>query len=681
MGSAVCGPGRARDYLGSCFFVELGITARLQKAGLTALSLLLALFMCAPGFVGLAYADDDTIYETWAEYKAANSTDGITWNIVADEMDKLIYGAHDAYVNGDADTAYHYINDCGYYGWYETTGFERTVMGSIGGGRVSTVELAFSTTRSAAKNGASTDEFKSECDALSALIHEDANILDGVTSGGSGSSDSGASDFELATADGVTIYETWSQFQKANPDAEVTWNVVADEMDKLVYGAYVLYEKGDADTAYKYINNFGYYGWYETTGFERTVMGSIGGGRVSEVELAFSTTRSAAKNGVSNDEFMKECEHLSGLLHEDANILDGVDASGSSDASAAGTGAVAAVGSGGYGSAIATFIAAFGIIVREGIEAILVIGAIIAYLVRSGNKKSLRLVYIGSILGVVCSFVAAWILTITLAASQAPQEIVEGFTALFAVVVLFWVSNWMLSKSESKAWNAYIERQVESSVSQGSVFALAFTAWLAVFREGAEVILFYQPIIQSGEHLGAMWAGFGIGCVVIAVIFILMRFFSVRLPLKPFFLAMSILMAVMCIAFLGSGIKELIEGGLIPATNLGWFPDGNEILNVLGIHPIAETLFPQIILLIITIITFVVQMRRSKKLAQQADAGKADGGAGEQAPAELEAAAEKQLEAAAGDATEGAAEDAANSAAQEDAAQETPREGEEGKQQ
>ena len=587
------------------------------------LSLTLVLMMAAPGIAARAYADSDTVYETWASYSAAEGTAGVTWNLVANEMDKLIYGAYDAFEAGDADTAYKYINDCAYYGWYETTGFERTVMGSIGGGRVSEVELAFSTTRSAAKKGVSLEEFKQECDHLSSLIHEDANILDGVTSGsGSSSSNGGASDFELATAEGVTIYEKWSDFNAANPDASVTWNLVADEMDKLIYGAYVAYEAGDADTAYKYINNDAYYGWYETTGFERTVMGSIGGGRVSEVELAFSTTRSAAKKGVSLDEFMSECEHLSSLIHEDANTLDGIAGVSTDEGTAGGDASAIATVGGGYGSAIATFIAAFGIIVREGIEAILVIGAIIAYLVKSGNKKSLKQVYIGAALGVVCSFIAAWVLTVTLAAGQAPQELVEGFTALFAVAVLFWVSNWMLSKSESKAWDAYIQRQVESSVSKGSVFALAFTAWLAVFREGAEVILFYQPLL-NGEYSGALWAGFGVGLVVIAVIFVLMRFFSVRLPLKPFFLAMSILMFLMCIAFLGSGIKELIEGGLISATNLGWFQQ-NEVLNVLGIYPIAETLIPQIILTVITVVTFVIQIKRNRAAVREA-AGAAHG--------------------------------------------------------
>ena len=107
---------------------------------------------------------------------------------------------------------------------------------------------------------------------------------------------------------------------------------------------------------------------------------------------------------------------------------------------------------------------------------------------------------------------------------------------------------------------------------------------------------------------------------------------------------MSILMFVMCISFLGNGIKELIEGGLISATNLGWFQQ-NEVLSILGIYPIAETLFPQIILVIITIITFIVQIKRNRKLAAESDGkdkakSKAKAKAGEKAGENAEAKAE-----------------------------------------
>ena len=157
-----------------------------------------------------------------------------------------------------------------------------------------------------------------------------------------------------------------------------------------------------------------------------------------------------------------------------------------------------------------TFLGAFGIIVREGLEAILVIAGMIAYLVKSGNQKTLKNVYIGSVLGIVMSFVAAWFLSwlkrVWTGAGQS-QEVIEGITALIAVCVLFYVSNWMISKAEAASWSRYIDDKVQSSVETGSSFALAFTAFLSVFREGAEVVLFYQPMLNEGNP-SMVWVGF-----------------------------------------------------------------------------------------------------------------------------------------------------------------------------
>ena len=180
------------------------------------------------------------------------------------------------------------------------------------------------------------------------------------------------------------------------------------------------------------------------------------------------------------------------------------------------------------------FLGAFGIIVREGLEAILVIAGMIAYLVKSGNQKTLKNVYIGSFLGVVMSFAAAWLLAwlkrVWTGAGQS-QEVIEGITALIAVCVLFYVSNWMISKAEAASWSRYIDGKVQSSVETGSSFALAFTAFLSVFREGAEVVLFYQPMLNEGNP-GMVWAGFGVGCVLLVFVYLAITKLSIRLPIR-----------------------------------------------------------------------------------------------------------------------------------------------------
>ena len=262
-----------------------------------------------------------------------------------------------------------------------------------------------------------------------------------------------------------------------------------------------------------------------------------------------------------------------------------------------------------------TFLACFGIILREGLEAILVVGAIIAYLVKSGNKDKLKVVYTGSVLAIIASFICAWLLNLLKLANSANQEIIEGITALIAVLVLFYVSNWMVSKAESEAWTKYIDEQVKVSAETGSLFTLGFTAFLAVFREGAEVILFYQPLLADKSSISWVWAGFGVGCVVLIFVFLAIRFLSVKLPIRPFFLGTSILMFVMSISFLGSGVKELIEGDVISMTSPAWLSTlipTNNVLDVLGIYPCFETLIPQIILIFITLMIFVMQKWKTK---------------------------------------------------------------------
>ena len=186
---------------------------------------------------------------------------------------------------------------------------------------------------------------------------------------------------------------------------------------------------------------------------------------------------------------------------------------------------------------------------------------------------------------------------------------------MIAVLVLFYVSNWMVSKAESETWTKYIDEQVKISTETGSMFTLGFTAFLAVFREGAEVILFYQPLLADESSINMVWAGFGVGCVVLVFAFLAIRFFSVKLPIRPFFLGTSILMFIMSISFLGSGIKELIEGDVITMTSPAWLSaiiPTNNVFDVLGIYPCFETLVPQLVLILITVMIFVMQNWKTK---------------------------------------------------------------------
>ncbi|GHV79380.1 iron transporter [Spirochaetia bacterium] len=367
-----------------------------------------------------------------------------------------------------------------------------------------------------------------------------------------------------------------------------TWGDMAAEMAAHIDDAYTLYAAGDVKGAKAKVDT-AYYGYYEKYGFEKTVMSQISGARAAEVEYQFSLVKKAMTNGAAAAEVREGLDKLSAFLAVDADRLDGKTE-----------------------SAWSVFLASLLIILREGFEAILIVGAIIAYLVKSGNKKSTKPVYWGSLAALGASVIMAYILnSLAGAATGQNQEIVEGVTMLIAVAVLFYVSNWMVSKSEAEAWNKYIEGKVQSGIKSGSVFSLAFAAFLAVFREGAEVILFYQALLANTKlFYNMVWAGLAAGAVLLIGVYLAIRFLSLRIPLKPFFLGTSILLFAMSIAFTGNGIKELQEGNLIGVSPVPWVHS----IDLLGIFPTLETLIPQLVLLVITVITFIVQIRRGNKI-------------------------------------------------------------------
>lgn len=238
-------------------------------------------------------------------------------------------------------------------------------------------------------------------------------------------------------------------------------------------------------------------------------------------------------------------------------------------------------------------IQSFLVIVREGFEAILIVGAVVTLLVRTGNRDRLRPIWAGVVLALVASLGLGLVFNATLAASPAAAEITEGITMLLAAGVLFFVSYWLISKIETAKWQRFIHTQVSRAMQKGGGRALALVAFLAVFREGAETVLFYQAMYLGAPGAGAeLLAGFVAGVGVLGLIFALCYKFGVKIPLRPFFAVTSILLYYMAFVFMGKGIHELQEGHVIPETALS-IPK----IGFLGVYPTIETIVAQAILL------------------------------------------------------------------------------------
>jgi len=242
------------------------------------------------------------------------------------------------------------------------------------------------------------------------------------------------------------------------------------------------------------------------------------------------------------------------------------------------------------------FLQSFAIIVREGFEAILIVAALIAFLIKSENKDKVKTIYQGVIIGIVASFLTAYIIDEVLDISAAKQELLEGWIMLVAVVVLFWVSYWLIMKIETQKWNSYITKKMTQALTTGNVFALGMVAFFAVYREGFETVLFYKALyLYSGNVNSGIIPGFVAGCSFLVFIFYLINKVGIRIPLKWFFGATSVLLYFMAFTFMGKGLHELQMGEALSLTPANFSPE----ISWLGMYPTWETLIGQSLLLII----------------------------------------------------------------------------------
>ncbi len=261
------------------------------------------------------------------------------------------------------------------------------------------------------------------------------------------------------------------------------------------------------------------------------------------------------------------------------------------------------------------FIQSFVIMLREGLEAILIVGALMTFLAKMGAGDRRRHVNAGVVTAIAASLLTALALETVFHLSPAHQEALEGLTMVLATAVLFYVSYWLLSKMEVVKWSHFVKSKVHGAVTSGSALALASAAFLAVYREGFETVLFYKALIISAGPTAALapvGGGMLVGVLVLVGVYVAVHRFGIRLPLKPFFAVTSAFLYYMAFVFAGAGIAELQEGGFAPLTPVAWAPR----IPTLGIHPTVETLTAQGALIGLALAalvwTFVVEPRRTQ---------------------------------------------------------------------
>ena len=261
------------------------------------------------------------------------------------------------------------------------------------------------------------------------------------------------------------------------------------------------------------------------------------------------------------------------------------------------------------------FIQSFSIIVREGFEAILIIAALIAFLIKSRNRDKLKSIYTGVTLGIIGSFLTAYLVHEVLHLSMASQELLEGWIMLFAVVVLFWVSYWLVSKIEAEKWQTYITQKMKTAVSTGSAFALGGVAFISIYREGFETVLFYKALyLYAGDATDGIVPGFLAGCVVLTGVFYLINKAGVKVPIKWFFAFTSVFLYFMAFTFMGKGLHELQMGQSLSMTPAEFAPE----ISWLGMYPTWETLLGQSILVLAYVFALIYTFGVKPEVEQQA---------------------------------------------------------------
>jgi high-affinity iron transporter len=363
-----------------------------------------------------------------------------------------------------------------------------------------------------------------------------------------------------------------------------------------------LIKQGQAQQAFDEAKN-GYLSHFE---FVEVPLRVVAPGLTSDAETKFAEIRGLISDHASTEEIRSNIVELRGLIDDAERQLTDE----------------------GFRAPAVVFGQSFIIIFREGLEAVLLVTVLLGYLEAAKATQYRRPILIGMGVAAVATVVTFFVLRTVLAALPFGREVLEAITALIAVVVLFYVSFWLVARLEQKRWLEFLRARVWSAVSVGSTMALVLVGFTAVYREGFETALFYQALLSFGPGLG-VWvaAGLAAGVVALAAVSWLIFRLGRRVPVKAFLSAAVVLLMATSIAFLGNAIRSLQEADIVALHRWPNWPRAPIFLSQsLGYWPSRETITAQAVLTAVYVLgavyMFVLRprMRRSTSTAVVAPA-------------------------------------------------------------
>jgi high-affinity iron transporter len=250
------------------------------------------------------------------------------------------------------------------------------------------------------------------------------------------------------------------------------------------------------------------------------------------------------------------------------------------------------------------------ILLREGLEALLVIAALAAYLDKADARARLPALYGGAGAAVIASLIAAWVFERF--NNGMHNDLLEGAVILAAAALMLYVSGWLMLRQDPRAWQGFLKSKADKALARNTGLAVACLAFLAVFREGAETVLFVYALARtSGGWSAQLLLGLAAAAVGLVVLFFAINVVARRLPLRALFLVTSAFLFVMAIKFVGEAIQEFQEQQYISFTEL----HGGTWLVDIGFNPSVEAVAVQLVVIALALVTFVLIDRRGRKAA------------------------------------------------------------------
>ncbi len=376
-------------------------------------------------------------------------------------------------------------------------------------------------------------------------------------------------------------------YLRANPDAlsQGKPNSLQLTRDRL-RESLAAYEKGDRKLATELALS-AYLDGFEPV---EAVLATRDGALMGEIEKAMGGLRSAIASGEPADKFRQR-------VGETEQLLDRAETALAPEAA----------------TDLSTFLGAFTILLREGLEALLVVIAMIAFLRKADRAEALPYVHGGWVAALAVGAATWAVATYFIGISGASRELTEGFGSLLAAVILLSVGIWMHGKSQAEEWRRYIREKMQGALSRGSAWFLFGLAFIVVYREVFETILFYAAL-WTPENGTTILSGALSAVVLLAAIAWVMLRYSRTLPISQFFAYSSILIAVLAVVLAGKGVAALQEAGMIPVTPLGAVPR----ITILGLFPTAQAVAAQLLAVGAVVLGFR-HARRPAALAQAAE--------------------------------------------------------------